>query len=127
MAEIFSRQKVDLPEMTEGDHLHWPAMIATQGGADPGLSATKIRIQFRRKDGTLGCTLSTDSGESGALDLTLSDAASWAVAEAKFAASAHGLTAGYWHWDLEVTQSDDSVRTVAFGVLKVLPQQTRPA
>lgn len=121
----FAPQKVDLPEMTEGDHLDWPGMSATQDGGNPAQAITKFRVSFRKKDGTLGCTLSTDGSESGAVDLTLSSGASWTVDAVKVPASSHNLTSGVWLFDLEVTLADGAILTVGFGALKVRPQQTR--
>lgn len=124
--------KTTLDEITEGDHLFWPAIYAENIDdedvvtGNPDVALARLRVQFRKKDGTLGCTLDTEAS-ADAIQLTLSDASTWTVDELEIAATDHGLTAGAWHWDAEVTQADDVIITVAAGVLTVRPQITKPA
>lgn len=124
MADL-APQLVSLPSLTEGDHLVWPGMSATQDGGNPADAITKFRLSFRRNN-VLGCTLSTDAAEEGAIELTLSSGTTWSVAGANIPASSHGLTAGRWLWDGEVTQANGVIRTIMYGTLDVRAQITHP-
>jgi hypothetical protein len=121
-----TRVKIDLDDISAGAHLPWPGFSAEleDGGGNPDTAATKFRLKFVKKDGTEGCVLSTDSGDTGAILLTLSDGASWTVDAQEIPASEHELTPGDWLWDAEITLTGGVIRKPAYGVLTVHPSPT---
>lgn len=96
-----------------------PSIVIRVNGNPPGVALASARLQFRSAPSAeeVGATLSTAAGS-----ITITSAANWELA---IPAQALPLGARVWHYDLETTDVEGTVRTYLKGTLKIEQDVTR--
>ena len=106
-----------LAPLLRGDH--WEGLEFIPDGDVPPAALSAVRMDFRLEpgDAAVGVTLSTGNAK-----IVISDSAGWVFA---IPVVALGLAVGNWFSDVQTTDEDGIVRTIARLILPVKQDVTR--